>query len=167
MIGARGWIVDDAARLRTLKEFGRPDTPAEERFDVLARAAAAIADAPVALVSLVERDRQWFKAKVGTDIPETPISSAICVHTLEQGGALVIPDLAADPRTAANPLVTGEPFVRFYAGFPMVIDGQAIGTVCVLDVKPRPDGLSDDQRHELTRLANRAAGLFADAPPVG
>lgn len=156
-----GWIIDDAARLRTLREFGILDTAPEDRFDEIAAAAAAVADTPIALVSLVDRDRQWFKAKVGTDVPETPIGAAICVHTLEHGGELVIPDLTADPRTATNVLVTDDPRVRFYAGYPIVVDGQAIGTVCVLDVATRPEGLDLQQRRGLTALATDAANMIA------
>lgn len=157
-----GWIVDDAARLATLRDFDLLDTPAEERFDEIAAAAAAVTDAPIALVSLVDRDRQWFKAKVGTDIPETPIGAAICAHTLASGDELVIPDLTVDPRTAANPLVTDDPKVRFYAGYPIVIDGQAIGTVCVLDVVARPTGLDEQQRRAMTALAADAARMIAE-----
>lgn len=159
---SRGWLVDDAARLATLHDFGMIDTPPEERFDEIAAAAAAVADAPVGLVSLVDRDRQWFKAKVGTDIAETPIEAAICVHTLAAGGELIIPDLTADPRTVANPLVTGDPHVRFYAGVPIVVDGQAIGTICVLDFAPRPEGLATHQRRGLAALAIDAARMFSE-----
>lgn len=158
---AKGWIVDDAARLQTLRDFDLLDTPPEDRFDEIAAAAAAVTDAPIALVSLVDRDRQWFKAKVGTEIDETPIGSAICVHTLAAGGELVIPDLTADARTAANPLVTDDPNVRFYAGYPIVIDGQAVGTVCVLDTVARPHGLDPQQRRALTALASDAAEMIA------
>lgn len=156
-----GWIVDDAARLSTLRDFGLLDSEPEERFDEIAAAAAAVTEAPIALVSLVDRDRQWFKAKVGTPLAETPIGSAICAHTLASGAELVIPDLTADPRTANNPLVTDDPKVRFYAGYPIVIDGQAIGTVCVLDTVARPDGLDTQQRRALTALATDAATMIA------
>lgn len=156
-----GWIIDDDARLATLRDFDLIDSPPEQRFDEIVAAASALAGMPIALVSLVDRDRQWFKAKVGTDVPETPIAAAICVHTLEAGGELVIPDLTADPRTEANPLVTDDPKVRFYAGFPIVIDGQAIGTVCVLDVEPHPNGLDVAQRGGLAALADDAARLIA------
>ncbi len=162
MSNAGGWIIDDDARLQTLREFGILDTAPEDRFDEIAAAAAAVADTPIALVSLVDRDRQWFKAKVGTDIPETPIGSAICVHTLEHGGELVIPDLTEDSRTAANVLVTEDPRIRFYAGYPIVLDGQAIGTVCVIDVVPRLGGLDLQQRRALTALATDAANMIAD-----
>jgi GAF domain-containing protein len=158
-----GWIVDDDARLRTLRAFGILDSASDDRFDAIAADAATLCAAPVALVSLVDRDRQWFKARVGTELTETPIELAICVHALAHGRLLVIPDLAADPRTAGNGLVSREPFVRFYAGVPLVADGQAIGTLCVLDVAPRPDGLSAGERDGLEALAARAMGLIAAA----
>lgn len=155
-----GWKIDDAARLRTLREFGLLDTPAEDAFDRIADEAAQVCGTEVGLVSLVDLDRQWFKAKSGTDLTETPIEMAICRHTLAHGGGLVIPDTAADPRTSSNPIVTGEPFVRFYAGAPLIVDGQAIGTVCVIDMVPHPDGLSSAQQERLAELASEAAGLI-------
>ncbi len=158
-----GWIVDDAARLRTLRAFGLLNSAADPRFDGIAADAADLCAAPVALVSLVDRERQWFKARVGTDLTETPIDLAICVHALAHGELLVIPDLTRDPRTARNALVTGEPNVRFYAGVPLVADGQAIGTLCVLDVVPRPAGLSAAQRTGLEALAADAVGLIIAA----
>lgn len=158
-----GWIVDDDARLRTLRAFGILDSGGDQRFDAIAADAAALCATPVALVSLVDRDRQWFKARVGTDTSETPIELAICVHALAHGELLVIPDLAADPRTATNGLVVNDPHVRFYAGVPLVADGQAIGTLCVLDVAPRPDGLSAAERAGLEALAANAMGLIAAA----
>lgn len=156
-----GWIVDDAARLRTLRAFGILDSGSDARFDAIVAEAAALCAAPVALVSLIDRDRQWFKARVGADLTETPIELAICVHALAHGELLVIPDLASDPRTAANVLVTGDPFVRFYAGVPLVADGEAIGTLCVLDVAPRPGGMTAAQRDGLATLGARTMGLIA------
>ena len=156
-----GWIVDDAARLKTLRAFGILDSDGDARFDAIAADAAALCAAPVALVSLVDRERQWFKARVGTDMTETPIELAICVHALAHGELLVIPDLAADPRTVDNRLVIEPPHVRFYAGVPLVADGQAIGTLCVLDVVPRPAGLDAAERAGLETLAARAMALIA------
>lgn len=158
-----GWIVDDEARLRALRGFGILDSAADPRFDAIVAEAADLCAAPVALVSLLDRDRQWFKARVGTDLSETPIELAICVHALAHGRLLVIPDLAADPRTAANRLVTAEPHVRFYAGVPLVAAGQALGTLCVLDVAPRADGLTPGQATGMLALADRATGLITAA----
>lgn len=157
------WIIDDEARLRTLREFGILDTPTEAAFDAIVVEAAALCATPVALITLLDRDRQWFKARVGTDIDETPIELAICTHALAHGALLVIPDLSTDPRTASNPLVTGGPEVRFYAGVPLVAKGHALGTLCVLDVTSRADGLRDDQADGLRAMADRAIGLIQQA----
>lgn len=157
-----GWIIDDEARLRTLREFGILDTPTEAAFDAIVAEAAALCATPVALITLLERDRQWFKARVGTDIDETPIELAICTHALAHGALLVIPDLSADPRTASNPLVTEDPRVRFYAGAPIVTKGHGLGTLCVLDVSAR-DGLREDQADGLRALAERATRLIQQA----
>ncbi|MHA6721454.1 GAF domain-containing protein [Sphingomonas sp. RS2018] len=151
-----GWAIDDAERLRTLEELGiASDAPADPVLDDIAAEAAALCGTPVALVTLLDRETQWFRAKVGTDLPGTPVAVAICAHTLAAGAALTIPDLAEDPRTADNPLVTLDPRVRFYAGVPLVTDGQAVGTLCVLDLAPR-DGLTKEQQAGLEALADRA-----------
>lgn len=155
-----GWKIDDAARLQTLRDFGLLDTPSEDAFDRIATDAAEVCGTPVGLLSLVEADRQWFKAKVGTDLCQTPIEVAICRHTLAYGFTLVIPDTTVDARTCENPIVTGEPFVRFYAGAPLVIDGHAIGTLCVLDMVAHPAGLSDAQEDRLAELAEEAVVLI-------
>ena len=160
MTAGAGWAIDDAARLETLRAFDIADTPSETAFDAIAAAAATLCETPVALVTILGRDHQWFKAHVGTEISGTPIELAICTHTLEYGSALVIPDLATDARTATNPLVMHDPKVRFYAGAPLVLDGQALGTVCVLDLAPRPDGLSKDQQAGLAALADEAIALI-------
>jgi GAF domain-containing protein len=157
-----GWDIDDAARLRTLAETGLLDSAADPAFDAIARRAADLVGVPVGLITLVGEDRQWFKAKVGTDVPGTPISIAICVHALARRDVLVLPDCSADPRTAENPLVTGEQHVRFYAGAPIVTDsGHALGTVCVLDRVAHPGGITEAQRAGLVALAQEAAGLIA------
>jgi GAF domain-containing protein len=106
-------------------------------------------------VTVLGEEHQWFKARVGTEVSGTPVGIAICAHTLAHGDTLVIPDLADDPRTVDNPLVTDDPRVRFYAGVPLVVDGQAMGTLCVLDVKPHA-GLDDDQLAGLSKLAEQA-----------
>ena len=155
-----GWKIDDDARLRALRETGLLDTPAEPPFDAIVAAAAELCAVPVALVTLLDEKRQWFTARVGVEMEGTPVGDAICVHTLEAGGTLVIPDLAVDPRTAENPLVTDDPKIRFYAGAPIVHDGQALGTVCVIDLEPRPEGLSETQLQGLERLARRTAELI-------
>ena len=144
----------EAERLAALDRYGILDTPAETAFDDAVALAAQLCGAPTALVSLLASDRQWFKARLGFAPGETGLDHSICVHALAERALLVIPDLAADPRTRANPLVTKEPGIRFYAGAPLITpEGVAIGTLCVLDTVPRPSGLSDAQGAGLMALA--------------
>lgn len=112
---------------------------ADTALDDIARTAADICGTPVALVSLVDRDKQWFKARVGTETSETPREWAFCAHAIQDPTqVMVVEDASRDPRFADNPLVTGDAHVRFYAGAPLVTSsGEAIGTVCVLDREPR------------------------------
>ena len=125
--------------------------------DDLARLAAEICQAPVALVTLLAADQQWFVAQVGTDLCGTSLEDAICMHALGVDDILVIPDLSADPRTCNSGIVTGGPQVRFYAGVPLrVADGIPVGTLCVIDVVARPQGLSETQRSMLLGLARQA-----------
>ncbi|MCP1549735.1 MULTISPECIES: PAS domain S-box protein [Methylorubrum] len=143
-----------AERLAALARYDILDTPAEVAFDDAVALAAQLCATPTALVSLVTDDRQWFKARLGFTPGETGLDRSVCVHALAQGGLLVIPDLAADPRTCANPLVTGEPGIRFYAGASLTTpEDVAIGTLCVLDTVPRPEGLSAAQAAGLEALA--------------
>ena len=143
-------------RLAALDSYDILDTPAEAGFDDIVVLACQICETPVALVSLVAGNRQWFKARVGFDPCETPIQQSVCWHALQRPGLLVIPDLTADPRTRENTLVTGEPYIRFYAGARLETpDGIAIGTLCVIDSKPRPDGLTAPQAAGLEALARQ------------
>lgn len=142
----------ETRRVDSLNALGLLDTPSEERFDRVARLAATLLGTPMALVSLVGVDRQWFKACVGVDFRETPRSMSFCAHALHLPEALVVEDAAADPRFADNPLVTGPMQVRFYAGHPIrAANGQPLGTLCVLDTRPR--GLDREQRDVLRDLA--------------
>ncbi|GGE21466.1 hypothetical protein GCM10011390_45990 [Aureimonas endophytica] len=144
----------EAARLATLASYGVLDTPPEPGFDDIVALARQVCAAPVALVSLVDRDRQWFKARVGFEPAQTDLDRSVCRHALGRTDILEIGDLTRDPRTAANPLVTGEPFLRFYAGMPLnARDGRTLGTLCVLDHRPRPEGLDEAQRTGLAALA--------------
>ncbi|MCJ2035184.1 PAS domain S-box protein [Methylobacterium sp. J-068] len=130
-------------------------------YDDLTRIAALVCGAPIALVSLVEADRQWFKARVGFDRPETPRSMSICAHAIEAGALLVIPDLTQDPRTRDNPLVTGEHRLRFYAGAVIrTAAGVPLGTLCVLDHAARADGLTPIQVETLEALARQVSTLI-------
>ncbi|KAB1081435.1 PAS domain-containing protein [Methylobacterium soli] len=147
---------DEAARLAALHRYGILDTPAEAGFDDIVLLASQICQTPVALVSLVEADRQWFKARIGFDACETPLAQSVCAHALHRPGLLVIPDLTQDPRTRHNTLVTGAPHLRFYAGARLETpDGHALGTLCVIDAEPRPAGLTPIQASGLEALARQ------------
>jgi GAF domain-containing protein len=129
---------DDDARLRALYELLILDTPPEERYDRIVGFAAAEFDMPIALISLVDRERQWFKARVGLGLCETRRDISFCGHAVYQRATLVVEDAALDARFADNPLVTGAPHVRFYAGAPLELaDGTILGTLCLIDTRPR------------------------------
>jgi len=131
-------LQEESQRLAALAATRLVDSPAEEVFDRLARLAAQTTDCPIALVTLLTAQRQWFKARVGIDIGETPRAWSFCSHALAAGGAFVVGDAAKDARFAANPLVVGEPHIRFYAGVPLEDGaGRLLGTLCVLDREPR------------------------------
>jgi len=148
-------------RLEALDAYQILDTEAEPEFDDVVLVASTLCRTPVALVSLVERDRQWFKARIGFEGCETPIGQSVCVHALSSVEVLVIPDLSLDPRTRDNTLVTEEPQIRFYAGAPLITpDGIVIGTLCVIDQEPRPDGLDAGQKKALEALARQVMTLL-------
>jgi GAF domain-containing protein len=145
---------NEAARLETLRQYQVLDTDSEEVFDELTRLAAYICDTPTALISLVDANRQWFKARVGIQARETPRNISFCGHAITNRGCFIIEDALFDERFADNPLVIKEPFVRFYAGMPLLSpEGFAIGTLCVMDRKPRH--LDDKQVDALSMLANQ------------
>jgi diguanylate cyclase (GGDEF)-like protein/PAS domain S-box-containing protein len=155
-------IVDDElARLAALHRTGLLDTDPEPAFDAIARLASDVAGVPIALVSLVDFDRQWFKARVGLDVGETPSDIAFCRHAVDAPDhPLVVPDTHLDSRFAANPLVTGDPGIRFYAGFPIRDrDGHALGTLCVIDREPRR--MSGQQMSRLDALATLVQELIS------
>lgn len=130
--------VDEDLRLAGLRELSILDTPAEERFDRITRIAAALADAPIALVSLVDEDRQWFKSCLGLGANETPRELAFCAHVVVSRKPMIVPDTHLDDRFADSPLVTGGPRIRFYAGFPLFhSNGGCLGTLCLIDTRPR------------------------------
>ena len=129
---------DDARRLQALRELLILDTPPEERFDRVVQFAADEFDMPIVLVSLVDASRQWFKARVGLDACETDRGPSFCGHAILRTDILVVEDAFEDERFHDNPLVTGEPHVRFYAGAPLQLPGGAIvGTLCMIDRRPR------------------------------
>jgi CheY-like chemotaxis protein len=146
---------NEIARLAALRGYRILDTPPESVFDDLARLASLICECPMAMVSLVDKDRQWFKSKVGTELQETSRDVAFCAHAILQPKVLVVPDATKDERFRSNMLVTCEPKLRFYAGAPLVnAKGEALGTVCVVDTRPRQ--LSPAQLECLTILARIA-----------
>lgn len=129
---------NDAERLQALRALLILDTPPEERFDRLAAFAAQEFDVPVSLVSLVDETRQWFKARIGLASCETSREVSFCAYTILSAEPLVIEDTLKDERFADNPLVTGAPFLRFYAGAPLILpSGECVGSFCVCDTQPR------------------------------
>lgn len=146
--------VYDEGRLAALDAYDILDTPPEAGFDEVVHIARVLCDAPVALVSFVGQNRQWFKAREGFEPCETDLDSSVCAYALVEPDLLIIPDLTQDPRTRANPLVTGEPHIRFYAGAPLrTRDGHVLGSLCVIDGAPRPAGLEPKQASALRNLA--------------
>lgn len=128
----------EAERLEALCALNLLDTPPEERFDRITRLAARFFEVPIALISLIDEQRQWFKSKYGIEVPETPRDHAFCDHAVRSGEILVVEDANADPRFYANLLVTGPLGIRFYAGYPVNSpDGHILGTLCLIDHKPR------------------------------
>ncbi|HEY2516830.1 MAG TPA: protein kinase [Polyangiaceae bacterium] len=147
---------DEAKRLALLKACKIIYTPAEEAFDEVARLAAELCGAEIALITLVDSDYQWFKARVGVDQVGTPRDLSFCGHCINHHHPLVVRDTHDDPRFADNPLVTGEPKIRFYAGVPLLVEaGSAVGALSVADRTPR--SLTDKQLDSLQRLAKQIA----------
>ena len=129
---------DEERRLSSLRTLRILDTDFEPRFDRLTRVAAALFDVPVALVSLVDRDRQWMKSCFGTTVRETPRDVSFCAHVVYQRDTMIVPDTLRDPRFGDNPLVINEPRIRFYAGAPLILnDGSCVGTLCLIDTRVR------------------------------
>ena len=148
------WV--EADRLAALDRYAILDTPREAEFDDVVRLAADVFEAPISVVNLIADSRQWFKAEVGIGADELPLDVSICAYAILQTGVFVVPDTTKDARFDCNPLVTGEPGLRFYAGALLVTpDGLPLGTVCVLDTKPRPAGITSRQRLTLEVLARQ------------
>lgn len=151
----------ESERLRTLRSYDVLDTPPEQRLDDLARAAAAGCATPIALVSLVDHDRQFFKAHVGLGIDTTPRPGSFCSHAIESDLHFEVPDASGDPRFRGHSLVKHDPHVRFYAAAPLIGPARAaIGTLCVLDYRPRT--LTGGQRELLQILGRQVMGALDD-----
>src|SRR5690349_21402929 len=148
---------DEAERLAALQSYDILDSGPEQAYDDLVRIAAHLLEMPIALVSLVDAERQWFEARIGLDATETSREISFCGHAVVERRSLVVPDALADPRFVDNPLVTGPPHVRFYAGAPLRgPDGHVLGTLCVIDHEPR--SMSPAKLELLEALARQAVG---------
>ena len=147
----------EEARLKELHGYQILDTPAEEAFDDIVRLASYVCGTPISTITLIDNDRQWFKAAIGLSNSETPRNIAFCAHTILQDDLLVVPDASLDERFANNPLVTDDPNIRFYAGMPLITEsGHAVGSLCVIDTVPRR--LNNDQQEALRTLAHQVVG---------
>ena len=143
---------NEASRLNTLQSLGVLDTEAEERFDRLTRMSKRLFGVPIALVSLVDENRQWFKSCIGLSVSETPRDISFCGHAILGDDVFIIPDASRDERFADNPLVVDDPHIRFYAGCPLSSrNGSKLGTLCIIDREPRT--LSEDDLATLKDLA--------------
>ena len=153
-------IDHECRRREALHELAILDTDPEPGFDQLTALAADLFDAPIALISLIDDERQWFKSCIGLSARSTPRKIAFCDYTIRQDLVMVVPDAMQDSRFFDNPLVTGEPHVRFYAGAPLRFDGALIGTLCIIDTKPRHE-FDETQTRRLTRIADSVSAALA------
>ncbi|QYG03150.1 MULTISPECIES: ATP-binding protein [Massilia] len=148
--------LDEEARLAVLDSYGILDTPPERSFDDVVRLVSQLLAAPIVAVNLIARGRQWFKSEIGLGMREMPLDDSICRFALLEEQQLIVPDTREDPRFRCNPLVTKDAGLRFYAGALLKTrDGVPLGTLCVLDNKPRPQGLSEQEQFVLATLAHQ------------
>jgi len=153
-------VVEDPARLAALAALDVIDSDSDADFDRLSRIAAHVFETEISLVTLVDKERQWFRACIGLEISGTPSADSFCAHTIAAAEPLVILDAKADSRFVDNALVTGEPFIRFYAGAPIIVAGQRIGSVCAISRSPR-DSVTPDQIAQLVDMAGLASAMFS------
>ena len=153
---------DEEARLKELESIQIMDSPPEEGYDYLTQMAAEICETPIALVSLLDDKRQWFKSRVGLAAQETPKDYAFCAHAIHQPDELfIVEDSRKDERFHDNPLDTGEPYVIYYAGVPLVTDeGLPLGTLCVIGNEPKKKPLTEKQKKILKNLASQVSNLI-------
>jgi GAF domain-containing protein len=149
--------VNEAARLAALQKYAILDTDPEQAFDDLTLLASYICRTPIALISLIDENRQWFKSKVGLSVSETSREIAFCSRAIQQTDVFIVQDTLQDERFRNNPLVVSEPGIRFYAGAPLITDeGYALGTLCVIDRTPRE--INPDQKEALKALSRLVLG---------
>jgi anti-sigma regulatory factor (Ser/Thr protein kinase) len=149
----------EQARLRALRSYKILDTDPDKAFDDLTILASHICETPIALISLIDSDRQWFKSRVGVDIAETPRELAFCDKAIQQSDLFIVPDATKDPRFSSNPFVVNDPKIRFYAGAPFKSsDGYTLGTLCVVDMVPRQ--LTAGQQTALLALSRQVQAQF-------
>lgn len=151
--------INEPDRLAALAEYQLKEDDSTLELDDIVQLAKRLFDVPIVLVSIVEQERQFFSARVGVDVCETGLDVSFCAHALTLDDILVIPDARLDVRFAQNPLVLGEPFVRFYAGMPLITPrGHALGTLCIIDRRPR-NGLSPQDRQHLRALTTSTMSI--------
>jgi len=149
--------IDDVLRVAALRQTGIMDSPADERFDRYTRLVKRLFDVPIAAISLVDANRQWFKSRIGLDVCETPRGISFCGHAILSSEIFIVEDAATDSRFSDNPLVTGEPHIRFYAGYPLRgFNGHKLGTLCIIDQQPRT--LSETDLQTLRDVGEMVAG---------
>lgn len=146
-------LPSEEARLAELEDYAVLDTKPEQALDDITLLASEICETPIALISLIDKDRQWFKARVGVDVDETPRDLAFCAHAIwDPTEMMIVPDATQDARFSSNPLVMSEPSIRFYAGAPLLTQtGNALGTLCVIDRVPRQ--LTERQQRMMAALS--------------
>lgn len=151
--------LNEHARLELLRQYSILDTAAEPAYDEITARAAEVCQAPISLLTFIDRDRAWFKSRTGLDIREQPRDTWLCAHAICQDDLFITPDMLADERFSHHPAVTQKPHLRFYAGMPLLSpEGLALGALCVIDRKPRE--LTTDQCQTLRHLAKSAVFLL-------